>query len=176
MVLYQFEDRTPSIGNNTYVAKSAEVIGDVQIGNNCYIGPGAKLRGDYGSIKIGNSTSIQENCILHAGPQEKAIIGNNVTVGHGAIVHGAIIHDNVIIGMGAIIVDHAVINDWCIVAASAVVTNHQIHESESLIVGIPAKTIRKITEKNRELIEFSANLYSQLAPRYLEGLKEVKKG
>ena len=74
MVLYQFEELTPSIGMNTYVATSVEVIGDVHIGDDCYIGPGAKLRGDYGSIQIGNSTSIQENCILHARPKEKAII------------------------------------------------------------------------------------------------------
>ena len=96
MTLYQFEDRRPVVGNNSYIAKSAEVIGDVYIGDNFYVGPGAKIRGDYGSIRIGNRTSIQENCVLHAGPDQEIIIGNNVTVGHGAIIHGPIIHDNVI--------------------------------------------------------------------------------
>jgi len=175
MTLYQFEGRKPVIGNNTYIASSAEVVGDVHVGENCYIGPGAKIRGDYGSIRIGNHTSVQENCVLHAGPEQSTIIGDNVTIGHGAIVHGPIIHDFVIVGMGAIIADHAEINDWCIIAAGALVTSNTIIERESLVVGVPAKVIRKITDENRTLISFSANLYSQLAPRYLEGLKEIKK-
>ena len=173
MTIFQFEGLTPVIGQNSYIAKSAEVIGDVHIGDNCYIGPGAKIRGDYGRIRIGNRTSIQENCILHAGSDQQATIGDNVTVGHGAIIHGSTIKNNIIIGMGAIIADFALIKDWCLVAAGALVTEHQTHEEESLVVGIPAKTIRKISSKNRELIEFSANLYAQLAPRYLEGLQEI---
>ena len=80
MTLYQFEGLKPVVGNNSYVACSAEVVGDVKIGENCYIGPGAKIRGDYGSIRIGNHTSVQENCILHAGPDQKAAIGDNVTI------------------------------------------------------------------------------------------------
>ncbi len=174
MTLYQFEGRKPVIGKNSYIAHSAEVVGDVHIGENCYIGPGAKIRGDYGSIRIGNHTSVQENCVLHAGPNKSTIIGDNVTIGHGAIVHGPTIHNFVIIGMGAIVADHAEINDWCLIAAGALVTSKTIIERESLVVGVPAKTIRKITDENRALISFSAKLYSQLAPRYLSGLKEIK--
>ena len=99
MTLYQFEGRKPVVGSNSYVARSAEVVGDVYIGENCYIGPGAKIRGDYGSIRIGNHTSVQENCVLHAGPDQRTVIGDNVTIGHGAIVHGPIIHNFVIILM-----------------------------------------------------------------------------
>ena len=174
MTLYSFEAFTPVVGTDTYVARTAEVVGDVIIGNNCYIGPGAKIRGDYGKIHIGNRTSIQENCVLHAGPDQVAIIGDNVTIGHGAIVHGPTIHNNVIIGMGAIIHDHAVIKDWCLIAAGSLVTGKQVIEDESLMVGVPAKFLRKISETNRTLIEYSANLYAQLAPRYLTGLKIVK--
>ncbi len=174
MTLYQFEERKPIVGNNSYIARSAEVIGDVMIGENCYIGPGAKLRGDYGSIKIGNNTSIQENCVLHAGPDQGAVIGSNVTIGHGAIVHGSIIHNFIIVGMGAIVADHAEINDWCIIAAGALVTSNTTIERESLAVGVPAKVIRKITDENRNLITFSADLYSNLAARYLKGLQVIK--
>ncbi|MHA1443721.1 MAG: gamma carbonic anhydrase family protein [Candidatus Hodarchaeales archaeon] len=174
MTLYQFEGRKPVIGKNSYIARSAEVVGDVYIGENCYIGPGAKIRGDYGSIRIGNHTSVQENCVLHAGPNLSTVIGDNVTIGHGAIVHGPIIHNFVIVGIGAIVADHAEINDWCLIAAGALVTSNTIIERESLVVGVPAKTIRKITDENRELISFSANLYSKLAPRYLNDLKEIK--
>lgn len=175
MTLYQFEELKPVVGNNSYVAHSAEVVGDVKIGENCYIGPGAKIRGDYGSVMIGNHTSVQENCVLHAGPDQSISIGDNVSIGHGAIVHGTTIHNFVIVGMGAIVADHSEINDWCIVAAGALVTSNTIIERESLAVGVPAKIIRKITDENRNLISFTANLYSQLAPRYLEGLKEIKK-
>ncbi|PWI46911.1 gamma carbonic anhydrase family protein [Candidatus Heimdallarchaeota archaeon B3_Heim] len=173
MTLYQFEDSTPILGEDSYVASTAEVIGDVKIGNNCYIGPGAKIRGDYGRIRIGNRTSIQENCVLHAGPDQVAIIGDNVTIGHGAIVYGPTIHNNVIIGMGAIVNDHAVIHDWCLIAAGSLVTGKQIIQEESLVVGVPAKFVRKISKTNHTLIEFSANLYAELAPRYLAGLKKL---
>lgn len=174
MTLYQFEGATPVIGKDSYVASSAEIVGDVTIGHNCYIGPGAKIRGDYGKIKIGNRTSIQENCVVHAGSNQVAVIGDNVTVGHGAIVHGSTIHNNVIIGMGAIINDHAVINDWCLIAAGSLVVGKQVIEGESLVIGVPAKIVRKISETNRALIEYSANLYAQLAPRYLKGLEKIE--
>jgi carbonic anhydrase/acetyltransferase-like protein (isoleucine patch superfamily) len=173
MVLYRFEDRIPKIGKNTFIAKSAEVIGDVNIGNNCYIGPGAKIRGDYGTIHIGNRTSIQENCVIHAQVDKVCIIGDNVTIGHGAIIHGPRIHNNIIIGMGAIIGDHAEIHDWCLVAAGALVKDSQILEEESLAVGIPAKVLRKVSDRNKELIKYSANVYADLSERYLKGFEKI---
>ena len=174
MVLFQFEDRIPKIGKDTYIDRSAEVIGEVRIGDNCYIGPGAKIRGDYSSIQIGDRTSIQENCVIHAFFEKSCTIGNNVVVGHGAIIHGSTIKNNVIIGMGAIIGDDTLIKDWCLVGAGALVRDGQVLEEESLAVGVPAKVIRKISETNRMIIEHSAKIYSQLAPRYIDGLKEIK--
>ncbi len=173
MTIYQFEGSTPIIGKDSYVASSAEVVGDVVVGKNCYIGSGAKICGDYGKIHIGNRTSVQEKCILHAGPDQVAIIGDNVTIGHGAIVHRPTIHNNVIIGMAAIVNDHAEIKDWCIIAVGSLVTGKKIIEEESLVVGVPAKIVMKISDSNCSLIEFSANLYAELAPRYLTGLKKV---
>ncbi|MHA1975225.1 MAG: gamma carbonic anhydrase family protein [Candidatus Hodarchaeales archaeon] len=174
MTLYQFEDRQPEVGQDTYIAESAEIIGDVIIGNNCYIGPGAKIRGDYGSIRIGDSTSIQENCVIHARVAQECNIGNNVTVGHGAIIHGSKIHDNVIIGMGAMIGDDAIIEPYCLIAAGALVKENQVIDSESLAVGIPAKVVRKISDENKMLIEHSAQIYVDLAKRYVMGLKRIK--
>ncbi|MHA2226641.1 MAG: gamma carbonic anhydrase family protein [Candidatus Hodarchaeales archaeon] len=174
MVLFQFEDRIPKVGKDTYTAHSAEVIGDVLIGNNCYIGPGAKIRGDYSSIQIGDRTSIQENCVIHAFFEKSCIIGNDVVVGHGAIIHGSTIKNNVVIGMGAIIGDNTLIKDWCLIGAGAVVRDGQVLEEESLAVGVPAKVVRKISETNKMIIEHSAKIYSQLAPRYIDGLKEIK--
>lgn len=174
MTLFQFEERIPKIGNDTYVANSAEVIGDVIIGDNCYIGPGVKLRGDYTSIRIGNNTSIQENCIIHAMGGGICTIGNNVTVGHGAIIHGSTIQDNCIIGMGAILTDNVLIKEWCLIGAGALVPEGKIIEEGSLAIGVPAKVVREISEPQKMIITQSSEIYSQLAPRYLKGLKEVK--
>ncbi len=173
MVLYQFEDRIPTIGKDTYVAESAEVIGDVIIGDECYIGPGAKIRGDYGAVRIGNRTSIQENSVIHVRVDATCTIGDNVTVGHGSIIHGSFIRDNSIIGMGAVTSDNAIINEWSIVGAEALVTENKEYPSKSLILGVPAKTIHEITEKHRFMITHSANLYVELAKRYLKGLSKI---
>ena len=103
MALYEFEGKRPVIGSGSYVSETADIIGDVTIGERCYIGPGARIKGDYGSVRIGNETSIQENCIIHARPDEACQIGNKVTVGHGAILHNCTVHDGSIIGMGSIV-------------------------------------------------------------------------
>ncbi|HPT69525.1 MAG TPA: gamma carbonic anhydrase family protein, partial [Syntrophomonas sp.] len=100
MPFYEFEGKRPKIGENSFVHPQATVIGEVNVGNNCYVGAGAVLRGDYGSIEIGNGSNIQEIVLMHAEPGTSAVIGENVLVGHAAIIHGpCVIHDRVIIGM-----------------------------------------------------------------------------
>jgi len=139
VVLYRFEGKEPKIGKGTYVSHSAEVIGDVTIGKQCYIGPGAKIRGDYGTIQIGDKTSIEENCVLHARPNEKCEVANMVTVGHGSILHNCTVKDFAIIGMGAIVSDYAVVGVWSVVGEGCVVKNKQVIEDKKIVVGIPAK-------------------------------------
>ncbi|MDF1541441.1 MAG: DapH/DapD/GlmU-related protein, partial [Candidatus Thorarchaeota archaeon] len=102
MAVYEFEGRIPKIGKNTYVSSSASVIGAVTIGKECYIAPGAVVKGDYGTITIGNGTSVQDNVVVHARPNESTSIGSNVTLGHGCIIHNATVKDDAVIGMGAI--------------------------------------------------------------------------
>ncbi|UCE13544.1 MAG: gamma carbonic anhydrase family protein [Candidatus Heimdallarchaeota archaeon] len=174
MTLFQFEEKVPTIGEGTYVALSAEVIGGVTIGDKCYIGSGAKIRGDYTTIHIGNQTSVQENCVIHARYGETCTIGDNVTIGHGAIIHGSIIKNNIIIGMGAIISDGAIINDHVIIGAGAVVRERQTLEEGSLAVGVPCKVIREVSESQKMFITSSAEMYCELAQRYLQGLKKIK--
>ena len=174
MVLFGFEDKIPKIGEKTFIAKSAEVIGDVIIGNNCYIGFGAKIRGDYGSIQIGNHTSIQENCIIHAQVNQRCQIGNNVTIGHGAIIHGSMISNNIIIGMGAIIGDYAIIGEYSLIGAGTLVRENQVIEAHSLAVGVPAKVIRQVSTENQQQILSSVDVYTQMASRYISGLKELR--
>ena len=123
MVLYEFEGRIPNISKNSYISHSASVIGKDAIGEECYIAPGPVVKGDYGEIKIGNGTSVQDNVIIHARPDEITINGDNITLGHRCIIHNATINDEAVIGMGAIISDYAVIGQWSIVGEGAVVSN-----------------------------------------------------
>ena len=136
MVMYRFEGKKPKIGEGTYMSESAEVIGDVVIGKQCYIGPGAKIRGDYGSILIGNKTSIEENCVLHARPSEMCKVGNMVTVGHGSILHNCTVRDYAVIGMGAIVSDYAVVGVWSVVGEGCVVKNKQVIEDSKKLLWV----------------------------------------
>jgi len=170
MALYKFESKVPKIGKETYVAETADVIGDVVIGNKCYIGPGARIKGDYGSIRIGNETAIQENCILHARPDETCSVGKQANIGHGAILHNCTIKDGAIIGMGAIVSDWAVVDKNAIVAEGCVVKQHQVIPAGKIAVGVPAKIIGN---RDKQWAQFKG-IYVELAKRYLKGLKKIK--
>ena len=142
---------TPEIGENTFLAENATIIGDVVIGRDCSIWYNAVLRGDVHYIKLGNKVNVQDNAMIHCTYQKSpTTIGNNVSIGHNAIVHGCTLHDNVLIGMGAIAMDDCVVESYSIVAAGAVVTqNTHIKEGE-LWAGIPAKKIGMVSQKLRE--------------------------
>ena len=174
MTVYEFEGRRPKIGGSSFIAESADIVGDVTIGERCFIGPGAKIKGDYGKIAIGDDTSIQENCVLHARPGERTEIGNKVTVGHGSIIHGAFLRDYCVIGMGAIVSDFAVVGEWGVVAEGCVVKSRQEIPPESIAVGIPAKIIGKIDQDYKDQWTKYKGIYSDLAGRYPVGLKKIR--
>jgi carbonic anhydrase/acetyltransferase-like protein (isoleucine patch superfamily) len=175
MTMYEFEGSKPTIGTGTFIYASADIIGNVQIGKNCYIGPGARIRGDYGSITIGDNTAIEENVVIHARPDEVTIIGNYVTIGHGAIIHNATIHDWAVIGMGAIVSDWSEIGKWAVVAEGAVVKNKQKIQSKAIAVGIPAKTVSKISQEYEKQWTEYKDIYVDLAKkRFPRSLKEIK--
>jgi carbonic anhydrase/acetyltransferase-like protein (isoleucine patch superfamily) len=173
MTLFQLEDRIPQIGKDTYVAETAEVIGKVIIGNNCYIGHGAILRGDYGTIEIGDYSIVEDNCVLHARPDERCLIGNKVTIGHGAIIHNATISDWVVVGMGAIVSDYAVVGEWGVIGEGAVVRNKQEIPEGKVAVGVPAKVIADVKDDYKELWTRYKGLYAELAKRNIEDLKRL---
>lgn len=136
----------PVIGERTYIAENAAIIGDVTLGEDCSIWFGAVLRADVGAIRIGNRVNIQDNAVLHATyNQSECIIGDNVSIGHGANVHGAVIGNDVIIGMGAIVMDHTIIPPGTIIAAGAVVPANQKLEP-GIYAGIPARKIKEGSE------------------------------
>lgn len=137
---------SPVIDDTAFVAPTAAVIGDVVIGADSSVWFGAVLRGDEAPIRIGRGSNVQDNAVLHCDHGSPMTIGDNVTIGHGAIVHGATIGDNVLIGMGAIVLDGAKIGDNCIVGAGAVVKERAEVPANSMLVGVPAKVIRTLDD------------------------------
>ena len=164
MVIRDFKGINPEIGENVFISETASIIGDVKIGKNCSIWYNAVLRGDGEAIVIGDNSNIQDGVVLHGDYITK--IGNNVTVGHKALVHGAIVGDNTLIGMGAIVLDNAVIGANCIVAAGSVVTSGKTFPDGVLLMGIPAKVVRELTKEDIEGNKSSAKWYVDTANGY----------
>lgn len=151
----------PSFGNDCYLAENSTVVGDVEMGDQCSVWFNAVVRGDVNSIRMGNKVNVQDGAIIHCTYQRAATtIGNNVSIGHNAIVHGCTVHDNVLIGMGAIVMDHCVIHSNSIIAAGSVVLENTVVESNSIYAGVPARKVKTIDEEQtRRLIEGIANNY-----------------
>jgi carbonic anhydrase/acetyltransferase-like protein (isoleucine patch superfamily) len=156
---------SPSLGNNCFLADNSTVVGDVIMGNDCSVWFQAVVRGDVHYIRMGNKVNVQDGAIIHCTYQKAPVnIGNNVSIGHRAIVHGCTINDNVLIGMGAIVMDHAVIGENSIIAAGAIVLENTIVEPGSLYAGIPAKRIKGVDKENfKHLIERISNNYIMYA-------------
>lgn len=163
---------TPSIGEGTFVADTAVIVGDVTIGRDSSIWFNAVLRGDVNTITIGDRTNIQDGAVIHTlydgSPHpSQTHIGNDVSVGHNAIIHGGIIGDNCLIGMGAIVLDNAEVPAGCIIAAGALVLSNAKLEPDSLYAGIPARKIRTVTPEQREqIIKRTAHDYRMYASWY----------
>lgn len=173
-MIYAFNGYTPEIGEGTYVSETAIVIGNVKIGDRCYIGHGAILRGDYGRIEIGSETAVEEGVIIHVAPDLISRVGNQVTFGHGAIVHSEVIGDWAVIGMGAVVSIGARIGIGAIVAEGAVVKMNQIIPDKVMVAGNPARTIREIKEKDLKLWTWGKQLYVDLAEKYLRvGMQRI---
>jgi carbonic anhydrase/acetyltransferase-like protein (isoleucine patch superfamily) len=143
----------PEIGSNCFLAENCTIVGDVVIGDNCSVWFNAVIRGDVNYIRIGNNTNIQDGAVIHCTYQKAATeIGNNVSVGHNALVHGCKLHDHVLIGMGAIVMDHAIVNEYCIIAAGAIILENMVCESGYLYAGIPARKIKPLTDQQMEML------------------------
>lgn len=147
------KNKYPEIGKDNFIAENATIVGDVTIGNNCSVWFNAVIRGDVNAITIGNESNIQDGAVIHATYLKASTnIGNRVSVGHNAIVHGCTVQDHVLVGMGAIVMDHAVIEEYCIIAAGSVVLENMVCETGYLYAGTPAKKIKPITDEQRALL------------------------
>jgi carbonic anhydrase/acetyltransferase-like protein (isoleucine patch superfamily) len=158
----------PQFGEDCYLAENATVIGDVIMGNQCSVWFQAVVRGDVNSIRIGNKVNIQDGAIIHGTYQRAGtVIGDDVSIGHRAIVHGCTLHDHVLVGMGAIIMDHTVVESNVLVAAGAIVLENSRLESGHIYAGIPAKKVKAISpEQFGDSIERIANAYIMYAGWY----------
>ena len=167
-IIKELNGKQPQFGENCFLADNAVIVGDVQMGDDCSIWFSAVLRGDVHFIKLGNKVNIQDNATIHATYQKSpTVIGNNVSIGHNAIVHGCTIHDNVLIGMGAIVMDDCVIESNCLIAAGAVVTKGTHIKEGELWAGIPAKKVKDVPPSLKEgEIERIANNYLMYSSWY----------
>lgn len=148
------------ISDSAFIAQGAVLAGnDITIGENVSIWYNAVIRGDANSITIGDNSNVQDCCVIHANEREPVVLGKNVSLGHGAIVHSAQIADNVLVGMGAIVMDGAVIGENCLIAAGALVTKGSVIPPNSLVVGSPAKVRREITEEELGVVTGNAEIY-----------------
>ena len=164
------KDVSPKFGNNCFIAPNATIAGDVVMGDDCSVWFNAVIRGDVNSIRLGNKVNVQDGAIIHCTYQKaKTVIGNNVSIGHNAIVHGCVIDDNVLVGMGAIVMDNAHIGSNSIIAAGAVVLENTIVEPGSIYAGVPAKKIKDIPE---EMISGEINRIANNYVMYAEWFKE----
>lgn len=174
MAVYQFENRIPQIDENAFVADSAAVIGSVVLGAGSSVWFSAVLRGDNEPIQIGQNSNVQEGAVLHTDPGCPLTVGENVTIGHQAMLHGCTIGDGSLIGMQAIVLNRAVIGKNCLIGAGALVTEGKVIPDNSLVVGSPGKVLRQLEPGDWANMQRNATAYVSKAQRFKTQLKKIQ--
>lgn len=168
MIVRAYDGKTPKIGERVFIAENAAIIGNVEIGNDCSIWYSATIRGDVNLIEIGSRTNVQDNCTIHVTHEKwPTIIAEEVTIGHGAIVHGCIVKRGALIGMGSRVLDGAVVGESALVGAGALVPEGMIVPPRTLVVGVPARVKRPLTEEELERLDQSWRNYVEYKEKYL---------
>jgi carbonic anhydrase/acetyltransferase-like protein (isoleucine patch superfamily) len=173
MPLYEIGGQQPQIASDAWVAPSADLIGDVHLAELASVWFGAVIRADNTPITVGARTNVQDGAMLHSDPGAPCTLGEDVTIGHHAILHGCTIGDRTLIGMGATVLNRAVIGEDCLVGAGALVTEGKIFPPGHLIVGSPAKAIRPLDDAQKAMLKASAALYAAKQRDYAQGLRRV---
>lgn len=174
-MIRKFRNKIPQIPDSCFIAESTDIIGDVGIGEKSSVWFGTVIRGDMHYIRIGNRTNIQDNSVVHVTTDiSPTIIGNSVTIGHGAIIHGCTIEDNCLIGMGSIIMDEVIIGEGSVIAAGALVSPGTKVPPRTLMVGIPAKPLRETTDEEFAEILERAQHYIDFAQEYKNSQQTLK--
>ncbi|MEP7171643.1 MAG: gamma carbonic anhydrase family protein [Bacteroidota bacterium] len=164
-LIKSIKGKTPVFGKNCFLADNATIVGEVIMGDDCSVWFNAVIRGDVNSVTMGTKVNVQDGAIIHCTYQKaKTVIGNNVSIGHNAIVHGCTLHDNVLIGMGAIVMDNAIVEENSLIAAGAVVLENTRVEAGSIYAGVPAVKIKSLTPEHfKDMNERIANNYVMYA-------------
>ncbi len=171
MPIYSFQGMVPVVDPSAYVHPSAVLIGDVIIGAGVYVAPCAVLRGDFGRLVVEEESNIQDHCVMHGFPDRDTVIERLGHIGHHAIIHGAVVRRNAMIGIGAVLLDYCEIGADSIVAAQALVRANEIVPPRSMMVGIPAKRVREVNEKDLEWKRLATTDYKRLPPLCQKSLK-----
>ena len=166
-MIHQFDGQIPSVHKNTFIASSSDVIGNVSIGEYSSVWFGAVLRGDMNSMDIGAYTNVQDNVTIHNDDGFSVNIGDYVTIGHNAIIHGCMISNYTLIGMGSTILNGAQIGEYTIIGAGSLVTQGKIIPPGVLCMGVPARVIRTLTEQEKQSIKENAHHYVELSMKYI---------
>ena len=172
--VYAIDGITPVVDPSAFVHPSAVLIGDVIVGARAYIGPGASLRGDFGRIVVQAGANIQDACLLHGFPGKDTVVGAEVTVGHGAVLHGCVVRRGALIGMNCVVNDNAEVGEDAVVAALAFVKAEAKIQARSLAAGIPAKVLRELSAQEIQWKRDNMLLYQQLAERSAGTMQEVE--
>lgn len=173
MALYELDGHAPQLGENAWVADSAQVIGNVTLGENASVWFGSIVRGDSDHIRIGNNSNVQDSCILHVDAGVPLTLGDNVSVGHQVMLHGCTVGDGSLIGIGAVVLNHVKIGRNCLVGAGSLVTEGKEFPDGSMILGSPARVVRELTPEQIAGLQRIAGHYVQNAARYRNGLKKI---
>ena len=171
-MLKSFNSKTPKIAESAFVNEAAYVVGDVEIGENSSVWPGAVIRGDLGSIRIGKNTDVEDACVIHSGspsaPIENVTIGDNVHIGHGAVIHCRSIGNNVLIGMNATILHDVEIGNFCVIGAGCLVSQAMRIPDNSFVAGVPGKIKGEVSPQQLWWVREGSRVYSELARQYKE--------
>lgn len=173
MPLYALDDLAPTLADDAWVAPSADVIGDARLAEGASIWFGAVIRADNTPIRIGRGSNVQEGAMLHSDPGSPLTVGEDVTVGHHAILHGCTIGNRVLVGMGATVLNGAVIGEECLIGAGALVTENKVFEPGMMILGSPARAVKPLTPQQRAGLRMSAQHYVERARRFRETMRRV---
>ena len=173
-MIRSFNGKTPEIHESAFVSEAAYVVGDVEIGENSSVWPGAVIRGDWGKIKIGRNSAVEDNCVIHTGSYTAIsgvadlVIGDNVILGHGAVLNCRKIGNNVLIGMNCTVLPDVEIGDFCIIAAGCLVSQGMKIPDRSFVAGFPAKIMGEATEQQLKWTQYGPQTYADLAKQYKE--------
>ena len=172
--VYSIDGIVPVVHPSAFVHPSAVLIGDVIVGARAYIGPAACLRGDFGRIVVEEGANIQDTCMLHGFPGKDTVVGAEVTVGHGAVLHGCVVRRGALIGMNSVVNDNAEVGEQAVVAALAFVKAEARVPARTLVAGIPARVLRELSEQELKWKMDNMRLYQQLTVRSLSTMREVE--